>query len=239
MKFSIIIPCYNEGSYLPMLIENIMPLLKDYELEYVLVENGSTDNSRKYFKNEIEGKYENIKIAYVDKNKGYGFGIQQGLKLSEGKYLGWIHADMQFMPSELKSFFDYVLTNDLNQNYFLKGRRLNRSFLQKFFTLGQSVFSSIIFLYKMHDIGAAPVVFSKSLIDNFDVMPDDFSIELFTYLTAKKKKFQIKRFNVTIRDRKNSSSSWNNGLISMIKQSVQIIKSSILIRMGSSKKNKI
>ena len=120
MKFSIIIPCYNEGSYLPMLIENIMPLLKDYELEYVLVENGSTDNSRKYFKNEIEGKYENIKIAYVDKNKGYGFGIQQGLKLSEGKYLGWIHADMQFMPSELKSFFDYVLTNDLNQNYFLK-----------------------------------------------------------------------------------------------------------------------
>jgi polyisoprenyl-phosphate glycosyltransferase len=236
MKFSIIIPCYNEGSNLPILIENITPLLNDYELEYVLVENGSTDNSRKYFKNNIEGKYQNIKIEYVDKNKGYGFGIQQGLKLSEGKYVGWIHADMQFPPNDLKRFFDFILSNDFNEKFFLKGKRLNRSLLERFFTAGQSVFSSIIFLYKMHDIGAAPVVFSKSLIDNFDSMPDDFSIEIFTYLTAKRKNFQIERFQITIKDRKNSSSSWNNGLMSMIKLSFQIIKSSILIKMGMIKK---
>jgi len=236
MKFSIIIPCYNEGSNLPILIENITPLLNDYELEYVLVENGSTDNSRKYFKNNIEGKYQNIKIEYVDKNKGYGFGIQQGLKLSEGKYVGWIHADMQFPPSDLKRFFDFILSNDFNEKFFLKGKRLNRSLIERFFTAGQSVFSSIIFLYKMHDIGAAPVVFSKSLIDNFDAMPDDFSIEIFTYLTAKRKNFQIERFQVTIKDRKNSSSSWNKGLMSMIKLSFQIIKSSILIKIGMIKK---
>ncbi len=236
MKFSIIIPCYNEGSNLPILIENITPLLKDYELEYVLVENGSTDISRKYFKKNIEGKYENIKIAYVDKNKGYGFGIQQGLKLSEGKYLGWIHADMQFPPSDLKKFFDFILSSNFNEKFFLKGKRLNRSLLERFFTIGQSVFSSIIFLYKMHDIGAAPVVFSRSLIDNFDTMPDDFSIEIFTYLTAKRKNFMIERFKVTIKDRKNSSSSWNKGLMSMIKLSFQIIKSSILIKMGTIKK---
>ena len=46
MKFSIVIPCYNEQASLPLLIEKIIPLQNDYELEYILVENGSTDNSR-------------------------------------------------------------------------------------------------------------------------------------------------------------------------------------------------
>jgi glycosyltransferase involved in cell wall biosynthesis len=232
MKFSILIPCYNEFTNLKSLIDYILPLQDIYELEYILVENGSTDNSREYFQNNIDGKYKNIKIAYVDTNKGYGFGIQQGLKLCKGEYLGWIHADMQVLPNELRKLFDYILLKGSNQKLFLKGRRFNRPLLDRFFTIGQSMFSSIIFLNKMWDIGATPVIFSKSLIDNFDLMPDDFSIELFTYLIAKRKDFQIKRFDITINDRKNSISSWNNGLISKIKLSLILIKSSILIRLN-------
>jgi len=95
MKFSIIILCYNEQANLALLVERILPLQKDYELEYILVENGSTDNSREYLKNNIEGKFKNIVVEYLDINKGYGFGLKQGLKLARGQYLGWIHADMQ------------------------------------------------------------------------------------------------------------------------------------------------
>ena len=232
MKFSIIIPCYNECANLPSLIDNILPLQNDYELEYILVENGSNDNSRDYFRNNIDGKYKNIKIVYLDINKGYGFGLKQGLKLSKGQYLGWLHSDMQVHPNDLRPIFDFALANNSNQKLFLKGRRFNRPLLDRFFTIGQSMFSSIIFLNKMWDIGATPVIFSKSLIDNFDLMPDDFSIELFTYLIAKRKDFQIKRFDITINDRKNSISSWNNGLISKIKLSLILIKSSILIRLN-------
>ena len=37
MKFSIVIPCYNEQASLPLLIEELS-LQNDYELEYILVE---------------------------------------------------------------------------------------------------------------------------------------------------------------------------------------------------------
>ena len=60
-------------------------------------------------------------------------------------------------------------------------------------------------------------------------MPNDFAVELFTYLSAKKK-FLTKRFDIKINDRKNSVSSWNSGLMSKIKLSVLLIKSSILIK---------
>ena len=188
MKFSIIIPCYNEKENLALLIDNILPLQNDYELEYILVENGSTDNSREYLKNNIDGKYKNIKVKYLDINKGYGYGLKNGLKLAEGEYLGWIHADMQVHPNNLRPIFDFALSNKFKDKIFLKARRMNRPFVDRFFATGQTVFSSILFLYKMVDIGASPLIFSKSLIDNYDKMTNDFSIEVFTYLMAKKKK---------------------------------------------------
>jgi len=236
MKFSIIIPCYNEQANLALLIEKILPLQKDYELEYILVENGSTDNSRKYLKNNIEGKFKNIVVEYLDKNKGYGFGLKQGLKLARGQYLGWIHADMQVFPNELRQFFDFALSNNIDQKFLLKARRTKRPFADKFFATGQTIFSSIIFLYKMSDIGASPLIFSKSLFDNFEKIPDDFSIEVFTFLMAKKKKFQIKRFNIILNNKKNNMSSWNTGLISKLKLSFILIKSSLIIKIKEFKK---
>ena len=230
MKFSVVIPCYNECANLPSLINYILPLQKDYELEYILVENGSTDKSKDYFKNHIEGKYKNINVEYVITNKGYGFGLKQGLKSCKGQYLGWIHADMQVSPNDLRKFFDQVLKYSSVKEIFFKGRRLNRPLIDRFFTAGQSIFSSIIFQYRMRDIGATPVIFTRSLIDNYNKMPNDFAVELFTYLSAKKKKFLTKRFDIKINDRKNSVSSWNSGLMSKIKLSVLLIKSSILIK---------
>ena len=185
MKFSIIIPCYNEQANLPSLIERILPLQNEYELEYILVENGSTDNSREFFIKNIEGKYKNIIVEYVDINKGYGFGIKQGLKLSKGQYVGWIHSDLQVCPSELRQFFNLALIHNSNQKFFIKASRLNRPFGDIFFATGQTIFSFIVFFYIMKDIGAAPLIFSKSLIDDYDKMPDDFAIEVFTFLIAR------------------------------------------------------
>ena len=77
-KFSVIIPCYNEIETLPSLIARIMPMQKKYGIEFVLAENGSSDGSRDYFKTKIEGKYEGIKTVYIEQNRGYGYGVQQG-----------------------------------------------------------------------------------------------------------------------------------------------------------------
>ena len=49
MKYSIIIPCYNEADNIDNLIKCIMPLQERYDLEYILVENGSKDASKESF----------------------------------------------------------------------------------------------------------------------------------------------------------------------------------------------
>lgn len=234
MKYSIIIPCYNEAENIDNLIERIKPLQNKYDLEYILVENGSKDNSRNYFKAEIDGKYPKIKIVYVEVNQGYGYGLQQGMKVAEGDYVGWIHADLQMPPEELIQFFNEIEIRDPKEKLFLKGRRTNRSAFDRFFTNGQSLFNTCLFRMKIHDVGAIPVLFSKSLLEEIciDDMANDFSIELYVYKEAVRLGYEIIRFKVKLMTREKGSSSWNHGLKSKIKQSKRIFCDSLKIKRG-------
>ena len=71
MKYSVIIPCYNEEKNLQNLVNALLHVCKKRDLEFVLVENGSLDKSKDFFKKNIEGKYEKIRIIYVDINHIY------------------------------------------------------------------------------------------------------------------------------------------------------------------------
>lgn len=229
MKFSIIIPCYNEGENILSLVRQISPLIKKYDIQYVLVENGSKDNS-KLILEEIKNK--NIKKVYVNQNKGYGYGIWEGVKASDGDYIGWIHADMQLPPKELIWFIEYILNTNRKKGLFLKGVRSNRKLFDRIFTASMSVFETILFGTKLYDIGAIPVLFSRDLVSHMKQVPYDFSIELYTYLIAKKNSFLIIRKKVKLLEREKGTSSWNKGILSKFKQSKVIIKDSIKIRKG-------
>ena len=243
MLISIIVPCYNEAGNIGALIDRIRPLQEKYNLEYVLVENGSNkDNSKEYFKTNIENKFPQIKVVYVEVNQGYGYGLQQGMKAASGDYVGWIHADLQIPPEELIQFFDEIEKHSTNENekgkknekLFLKGTRTNRRAYDTFFTHGQSLFNSMLFGRIMYDVGAIPVIFSKSLLDEvpIDSMPNDFGIETFIYLEALRHHFKTIRFKVRVQNRKKGDSSWDHGIKSKIKQSIRIFNDSIKIRKG-------
>lgn len=233
MKFSIVIPCYNERENLDHLIKKIIPLQGKYNLEYVLVENGSTDESREYFVSNIEGKYPNIRVAYVPVNHGYGYGIQQGLKAAAGDYIGWMHADMQIQPECLVPFFDYALAHE-GERFYFQGHRTKRSPAEQFFMHGESLFCSVVFQMKLYDVPAMPIIFHRDLLNfmRIEEMPDDFSIDIYAHVLARKQGFSEKRVLVEVINRENGKSAWNRGLRSKVKLSWKIMRDCVKIRMG-------
>ncbi|MDC3391884.1 glycosyltransferase family 2 protein [Candidatus Thioglobus sp.] len=232
MKFSVIIPCFNEAQSIQKLVEMLVPLQIEYDLEYIFVENGSLDKSKEFFQKNIEKKFKNLKVVYVKSNIGYGYGLQRGLEVASGDYVGWAHADSQVMIDDLRLFFAFILHKNNNREVLLKGKRNKRGLFDLFFTTGQGLFNTILFGKWLFDVGASPVLFSKNLIKNIDDMPNDFSIELYTYIEAIKKRLIIVRLNVDVSDRKIGASSWNNGIVSKLKQSKKIFYSSVKIRIG-------
>ena len=99
MNYSLVIPCYNEGKNLPILIKKYKNFLKDPKNELVLVNNGSIDNTDEYFKKLI--KFKNIKTCKVKKNVGFGYGLKKGISATKGKVVIYSHADLEVNPNDI------------------------------------------------------------------------------------------------------------------------------------------
>lgn len=227
-KYSIIIPCYNEAENFDKLVKTLEKFPKKYKVEFILVENGSADNSRELFK---KLKSDRIEKVYVDKNQGYGFGITSGLEKATGDFVGWLHADLQVNPKYMAELIEYA-EYSTEDKLFLKGKRKNRGLLDHIFTGGMTIFETILFKKYLNDIGAIPVLFNRELLKKFKKPPKDFSIELYSFYQAKKYHYKIERFKVILEKRKKGNSSWNKGFSSKIKQSKIIMDDSIKLKKG-------
>jgi len=102
VRFSLVMPCYNEERSLP---ESIPPLVEILErqglsFEIVLVNNGSFDGTGRVI-DELMGRGMPVKRIDVDRNLGYGFGITSGLKEARGRFVGFMCADGQVAPEDV------------------------------------------------------------------------------------------------------------------------------------------
>ena len=111
------------------IIKHASELLKSNPtIEIILVNNGSTDNSKDILRNEKNYyKSLNIKIINIDKNKGYGGGILRGLSEASGDFLAWTHADMQTDPNDVLLAYNKIIESSNPENTFLKGKRKKRN----------------------------------------------------------------------------------------------------------------
>lgn len=226
MKLSIVVPCYNEAENIPLILERFDEVIKTDEVEVILVNNGSTDNSAEVL-DELLPNYSFARTVFVQVNQGYGYGILQGLNAAEGDYIGWTHADMQTDPGDVLKALD-IINNSKDKNIFVKGNRKGRPAFDQFFTWGMGIFETIYFKTPMDDINAQPNVFPKGFYEGWDNPPYDFSLDLFAVYTAKKAGLLIVRFPVLFPERIHGESKWNNeGLKSkwkFIKRTIQFSK---------------
>ena len=156
-RVSVIIPCYNEALNLPELISQLESLTKQNNVEFILVNNGSTDDTLNVLARYI---IPYIHVVNLESNAGYGGGIKAGLELAQGEFIGWIHADLQYSIVDSLS-----IINDLGEEKFLKGKRYGRTFLQSAISMAMSFFESILFGKCLYEINAQPTIFHKELLN--------------------------------------------------------------------------
>jgi glycosyltransferase involved in cell wall biosynthesis len=187
IKYSITLPCYNEEQNIPSIFERFQDALgARSDIEVILVNNGSTDNSGPLLAREQE-KPENgfAKVVTVTKNQGYGYGILSGLKESKGDFLGWTHADLQTDPLDIVRAVDVFEHRDDAESVLLKGKRINRKLFDGLFTGGMSIVSSLALESKLSDVNAQPKIFHRSFYQSMvDNAPYGFSLDLYILYQA-------------------------------------------------------
>jgi len=211
MLLSIVIPCYNESDNIPLILEKFGNVITTESIEVILVNNGSTDNSAVVLEKMIP-TYSFARTVLVPVNKGYGYGILQGLEAAAGDFLGWTHADMQTDPGDVIKAYRILEKKQWNKNTYVKGRRKGRGFVDQFFTAGMSLFETLYLKKKLSDVNAQPNIFSKEFFMSWKNPPMDFALDLYALYMARLKNLEVIRFPVLFPPRIYGHSHWNTGL---------------------------
>ena len=120
-------------------MENIPALIKKLKginnksVEIILVNNGSTDNSKEVLQKNINFQIPKIRLINLKKNIGYGHGIMAGVKKATGDFIAWTHADLQTDPIDVIGAFKQYTRNRDYKNSIIKGKRVGRNFFDFFF----------------------------------------------------------------------------------------------------------
>ena len=223
MNASIVIPCYNEEENINNLFSTWKKTIEGKNIEVIFVNNGSQDKSQDIFTELQKKNTDNqIKVLNLKQNKGYGGGIQEGLKIANGDILSWCHADNQVSVLDITSLIEAYMTQN-NEKLIIKGRRRNRSFFDIFFTKNMGRAVKFRTGFNLTDINAQPKVFSKKAFDINKDYSTDFLFDLDFLLNAIVNGFHILEKNVTNLDREFGQAKGGGTFVGKIKLTIKTL----------------
>jgi len=118
-RITVVTPSFNQGKYIERTIKSVLNQ-KYPNLEYIVMDGGSTDNTLKVLK-----KYSD-KLAWIsEKDKGQADAINKGLKISSGEILSFLNSDDTFEPGSLKKVATYFKNNPMAKFVYGRGRHID------------------------------------------------------------------------------------------------------------------
>ena len=175
MKVSIVTISYNQGKYIEETINSVLTQ-NGVDIEYIVVDAGSKDNSR-----DIIKKYENrIDKIIFETDEGPADGLNKGFKYATGDILGYLNADDILMPGTLKEVVEYLKRNrnvDVVSGHCYIVDENGKKLLKKF----SNQISNKLFSIKRYTIGYSILVqqstfFRKSLYVNAGGFDKNFKV---------------------------------------------------------------
>lgn len=166
MKVSIIIPVYNTGKYLAKCLSScINQTLK--EIEIIVINDGSTDNSLSIINKFMEAYPKRIKFIN-NANSGVGAARNFGIDIANGEYLWFLDSDDWLNIDALEKMYNLAKENNVDFIRCDLGRRIGELKIPK----NNNMKSKVIFLDKEKDFivnekpGPGNKMFKRKLVDD-------------------------------------------------------------------------
>jgi glycosyltransferase involved in cell wall biosynthesis len=107
-KLSIVIPAYNEENNIAHLVSELNKSLAPtgYDYEYILVNDGSKDNTLREIKLQAE-THPNVFYIELSKNFGKDYALKAGIDMAKGDAVITMDADLQHPPHLLPQMLKY------------------------------------------------------------------------------------------------------------------------------------
>jgi dolichyl-phosphate beta-glucosyltransferase len=111
---TVILPVYNEEKILNGILNKINLFSKQNpDYEFLIVNDGSTDNTGKIIKDNLSKKMKNILFLSYSPNQGKGHAVKKGVEIANGEYISFLDGDLAYSLNNLKTMRKELLNYDL------------------------------------------------------------------------------------------------------------------------------
>ena len=217
IALSLFVPCYNEAQNVALFIERLAELAPtvSYPFEVIFADGGSDDGTPDVIRVQATARGLGfISVEEMPPRGGYGRDIMAGLAVAQADVLAWTHADMQTDPKDVLDAYSLYQSQIADYpRLLIKGKRKNRPFFDVLFTLGMQVFTLATVKMNISDINAQPKMFSREFYSEHMLQgaPDDFSLDLFTLIQARRHNFIVQTLPVVFADRAHGEAKGGGG----------------------------
>jgi glycosyltransferase involved in cell wall biosynthesis len=180
MKLSIVIPVFNEKSFILSIIERVKTAnIGPIEKEIICVDDCSTDGTRDVLKNEIESQID--KVIYKEKNEGKGAALRTGFQQVSGDFVIVQDADLEYDPNEYPKLLGPVLQGKADVVYgsrFVGGEPHRVLYFWHFvgntlLTLLSNMFTNL----NLTDMETCYKLFRREVLETISIEQDRFGFE--------------------------------------------------------------
>ena len=201
MRFSIIMPVYNERATLEEIVERVRTvdltingdgsnrLLNGpvtLEREIVIVDDGSTDGTRQILDRWRADAPADMRIIYHDQNSGKGAALRTGFQHATGDVLIIQDADLEYDPRDYLKLLEPLLEGRAPVIYGSRFMGGPRSAMSLSHTLGNvmlTIFTNVLFGTALSDMETCYKCFRRDVLEGVPLRSRSFEIE--PELTAK------------------------------------------------------
>jgi len=169
LKYSIIIPAYNEEEGLPVVLEKIVKIIDD-SFEILVVNDGSTDNTAL-----VAQKY-SCRLINHSINQGKGKAMKTGVQQARGENILFIDADDTY---PVETILEVAAALE-NYDYAVASRSVGKQNIPAFNRIGNAIFrNSIRYIYgfKAYDPLTGLYGLKKSYFEKMELRSKGFGIE--------------------------------------------------------------
>src|SRR5215216_6198751 len=205
IELSVVIPVMNEEDNIPPLLDAVHNALKNFNYEVILVDDGSTDGTRKKI---IEHANEHVVLVELRKNYGQSTAMTAGIDHARGEFIALLDGDLQNDPSDIPFMLDLLKQEDWDV---VAGNRKNRKdgmFLRK---IPSKIANSLIRRWTgvyIKDYGCTLKIFRKEIAEDLGMYGE---LHRFIPVLAKLQGARITQVDVKHHPRKFGKSKYGIG----------------------------
>jgi glycosyltransferase involved in cell wall biosynthesis len=204
-ELSIVVPVMNEEENIKPLLEAVRGALVDYDYEIVLVDDGSTDGTRKAI---IDNSDERTKLVELRKNYGQSTAMTAGIDHANAKFIAMIDGDLQNDPTDIPFMLELAKKEDWDVVAGNRKKRKDGMFLRKIPSrIANAMIRKMTGVY-IRDYGCTLKVFKKEIAEDLGLYGE---LHRFIPVLAKLQGARITQVDVKHHPRKFGKSKYGIG----------------------------